>query len=110
MLVSYNGYGNDHFTKRVHREYDNYFKYKKSKWPTNDRRVFYGIVNEPKIFVIGSAAQGIIKSIKKITPRENIFATEINLSGIATMLFHILFFLIQIMDIELRGCSEDILI
>jgi len=78
MVVNYNGYSNDHFTKRVHREYDNYFKDKKSKWPTNDRRVFYGIVNEPKIFVIGSAAQGIIKSIKKITPRENIFAIEIN--------------------------------
>jgi len=46
--------------------------------PALDRRVLYGIKDDPKIFIIGSAAEGIIKTVKKLTPLENITPVEIN--------------------------------
>ncbi len=77
-LVAYNGYGNDHFTTRVPKDYAAHAKPRKKKWPTKDIRVLYGVVPEPKVFIMGSSAQGIVKTIRKITPKENITAVEIN--------------------------------
>ncbi|MDJ0765863.1 MAG: hypothetical protein QNJ97_22965 [Myxococcota bacterium] len=75
--VCYNGYGNDHFRGKVHKEYPHYKK-NKIEWPTADRRVFHGLTPEPKIFIIGSAARGITQTVKKITPVKNITAIEID--------------------------------
>ncbi|MEE9525350.1 MAG: MFS transporter [Candidatus Woesearchaeota archaeon] len=69
--VSYDGYSNDHFNLKSYKQ-DN------EEWPTRDIRILYGVVDDPKIFVIGSAAQGIIKPLKQITPPSLIDTIEIN--------------------------------
>ncbi|NOZ85976.1 MAG: hypothetical protein GXP49_06890 [Deltaproteobacteria bacterium] len=82
--VCYNGYGNDGFGPTRPPEY-NYFKKKGIRWPSADQRVLYGLTNEPRIFVIGAAARGVTKSIKKLTPLENITTTEIDPSIVKLM-------------------------
>jgi len=82
--VCYNGYGNDHFRATPHKEYP-YYKEKGIEWPSSDRRVFNGLVKEPKIFIIGSAARGITQTVKKLTPVDKITATEIDPSIIQIM-------------------------
>ncbi len=77
-LVAYHGMVNDHFTPNVARDYRSHYEPQKIEWPTKDCRVLYGIVPEPRVFVVGSAAQGIVKTLKKITPPENITPIEIN--------------------------------
>jgi len=69
--VSYHGYSNDHFNKKNYATNN-------PDWPLRDIRVLYGVVKNPKIFVMGSSAQGIIKPLKQITTPENITAIEIN--------------------------------
>lgn len=76
-IVSYEGYGNDSFTEYKSNLYD-YYNKKQIKYPTKDIRVMYGITEAPKIFVTGSAASGIMKSIIKLTPLENIHPVELN--------------------------------
>lgn len=76
--VSYSGYSNDHFNKKNYATGN-------PNWPLRDIRVLYGVVPSPKIFVMGSSAQGIIKPLKQITNPENITAIEIN-PGIVRMM------------------------
>jgi len=76
--VAYTGVINDHFTVNQAREYETFFKPRDITWPSDDIRVLYGLVDEPKICIIGAAAQGIIKTIKEITPLDNITPLEIN--------------------------------
>ena len=76
--VSYNGYSNDHFNEKTYATNN-------PDWPLRDIRVLYGVVPDPKIFVVGASAQGIIKPLKQITPPENITAIEIN-PGIIKMM------------------------
>jgi len=76
-LVIYDGHGNDHFTNAESYEYE-YYLNKHGKWTTSDVRVLYRIVDEPRVFIIGSSAQGIIKTLKRITPVENLIPVEIN--------------------------------
>ena len=47
-------------------------------FPSIDPRVVYGLVREPRVFVIGPASTGIIKTLRTITPVQNIQAVEIN--------------------------------
>ncbi|MDP7038327.1 MAG: hypothetical protein QGI45_04165 [Myxococcota bacterium] len=72
--VGYNGFRNDHFTRARVRDY----KKQKNRWRVQDRRFLYGVVPEPRVFVIGAAAQGILKSLRRVTPKEKIHSTEIN--------------------------------
>ncbi len=76
-LVCYNGYANDHFKPFQVKPYEHY-RAKGIEWPTGDARVFYGLVDAPRVFVIGSAARGVTKTLKKITPVSNIVPIEIN--------------------------------
>jgi hypothetical protein len=76
--VALNGYYSDRFSDRKSLEYENCYKPTKTKWPTKDLRVPYGIVKEPRVFIIGSSADGIIKPVKAITPLKNILPVEIN--------------------------------
>lgn len=75
-VVAYNGHANDHFTPRQPKDYDDF--YRDVPWPSNDRRVFYGLVSEPRVFIIGSAAEGIVKTIRRLTPLDRITAVEIH--------------------------------
>ncbi|MDP2741306.1 MAG: hypothetical protein Q8O66_01300, partial [bacterium] len=76
--VSFDGWSNDFFNDKIISGEDDYFKSKEKEWPTLDIRVLYGAVDTPSILVIGSAAQGAIKTFKKITPSEKITPIEIN--------------------------------
>jgi len=76
--VSYNGWPNDVFHKRMISTSDDYSKYKGEQWPTLDIRFLYGAIQKPKILIIGSSAQGAVKTLKRITPVENITTVEIN--------------------------------
>ena len=82
--VCYNGHGNDGFDTRQPHEYE-YYKKKGNKWPSADQRVFYGLKDEPQIFIIGAAARGVTKTVKKLTPLKNITATEIDPSIVQIM-------------------------
>lgn len=75
--VSYNGDPNDHFADNPSLTHD-YFEREGIDEPTDDVRVPYGVVDRPKVFVLGSSAQGIIKTIKEITPLDRITSAEIN--------------------------------
>ena len=75
--VIYDGYANDKFAHSRHRTYE-YYKKRKRRWPSKDIRVLYGLVPEPRVCIIGSAAEGIVKAVKRITPPENILPLEIN--------------------------------
>ncbi len=76
--VAYNGYGNDHFTEGKPRDYAERYQGKGVQWPTQDVRFMYGTVPEPRVMIVGSAAQGIIKSVRRITPLDRIHTVEIN--------------------------------
>ena len=76
--VAYNGYGNDHFTEGKPRDYARRYEGKGVRWPTQDVRFMYGTVPEPRVMIVGSAAQGIIKSVRRITPLDRIHTVEIN--------------------------------
>jgi len=75
-LVSFDGWPNDQFNRRAIS--GDYAQYQGKDWPALDLRFLYGVVNEPRVLVMGSSAQGIIKSLKRITPAENITPVEIN--------------------------------
>lgn len=75
--VNYNGDPNDHFTDNPSLTHD-YFEREGIDEPTDDVRVPYGAVAKPRVFVLGSSAQGIIKTIKEITPLDRITSAEIN--------------------------------
>jgi spermidine synthase len=77
LQIAYNGYGNDRIQPGVARQYAWYAK-QGIEWPTHDPRVFYGLVDKPRIFIVGAAARGITQTAKKITPASRITATEIN--------------------------------
>ena len=77
-FVTYDGFFNDNFTSAVVRDYQLYAAPDKVRFPVMDKRVFYGFVTEPAVFVVGPAAQGIIKTLRAITPVEKIDAVEIN--------------------------------
>ena len=47
----------------------------------------YGLVPEPSVFVIGSATTGILKTLREITPVEEIDAVEVN-PGVLQMMQH----------------------
>ncbi|MDD4467206.1 MAG: hypothetical protein PHQ08_02050 [Candidatus Pacebacteria bacterium] len=83
--VSYEGWPNDIFHKKILSTKDDYSSNKNKEWPTLDIRFLYGIKEEPEILIIGSAAQGIIPTIRKITPLEKITSVEINPSIIKIM-------------------------
>lgn len=85
FVVAWNGFDNDHFNDRDKGDYDTYFGPRDIEWPHQDIRILYGVVDEPKVFIIGSAAQGITKSVKTMTPLRNIYAVEINPSIIEIM-------------------------
>ena len=57
------------------------------RFPARDPRVAYGLVPEPRVFVIGSAAVGILKTLRMITPPEHIDAVEVN-PGVLRMMQH----------------------
>ena len=76
--VAYNGYGNDHFTEGTPRDYERRYAGKGVRWPSRDVRFMYGTVAEPRVMIVGSAAQGIIKSVRRITPLDHIDTVEIN--------------------------------
>lgn len=78
--IHINGFSTDRFKRNKEKNYSDYYKPKGIKWPTSDVRILYGIVNEPKVFIFGPSVEGAVKSIKKITPLENITAVEINSS------------------------------
>ena len=77
LAVCYNGYANDHINPSVHKEYSQLIKIGLEKYVA-DKRVLWGVVDQPKIFIVGSAARGITQTAKKITPANRITATEIN--------------------------------
>jgi hypothetical protein len=72
-IVAWDGHANDHFNARVTRDYT-----PEIKWPLADRRIFYNIVEKPKVFIVGASAKGIVKETRRITPLQNIYAVEIN--------------------------------
>ncbi|MBN1793434.1 MAG: hypothetical protein JW844_00545 [Candidatus Omnitrophica bacterium] len=76
--VSFNGFGSDHFTNVPSPTYEDYYRPRHIRWPSRDVRLLYGIVEEPRIFIVGSSACGILKSAKRITPLSNITACEMN--------------------------------
>jgi len=76
--VAYNGFGNDHFTLSAPRDYERRYRGKGVRWPSRDVRFMYGTVAEPRVMIVGSAAQGIIKSVRRITPLDRIDSVEIN--------------------------------
>ncbi len=75
-VTSMQGYPNDHFKPKRHKDYAFYQK-RGIDWPSRDPRVFYGLKKEPKIYIVGSSARGIIETVKKITKPEKIFPVEI---------------------------------
>ena len=75
-LTCYDGHPNDHFKPIKELEYD-HFKKNNVRFPSEDLRVLNGVVQEPRIFIIGSAARGITNLVKKITPADRIFPVEI---------------------------------
>lgn len=75
--ICYNGYGNDHIHPKVHRTHA-YYREHGIEWPSGDSRVPYGLAEEPRFYIIGSAARGITETVKKLTPTENITPLEIN--------------------------------
>lgn len=75
-FVAYNGFHNDNFGPRVERTFE-HFQRRGIRWPIRDNRVLYGLQPEPRFFIIGSAADGILKSVKSVTRSPRISAVEI---------------------------------
>ncbi len=85
--VTYNGFFNDNFYNTPVYDYAKYAQPHQLPFPEPDRRVVCGLVPEPKVFVVGAAADGILKTLRAITPLENIDANEIN-PGILQLMQH----------------------
>lgn len=86
-FVTYDGFFDDNFYDTPVEDYLEYAKPHKLRFPQSDRRVVYGLVSEPSVFVIGAAADGILKTLREITPLDHIDAVEIN-PGIVQMMEH----------------------
>ncbi|MCU0958959.1 MAG: hypothetical protein MUF48_02540 [Pirellulaceae bacterium] len=84
--VTYDGFFNDNFKSRVPLDYARYAGPTGVRFPSVDRRLVYGLVAEPRVFVIGPATTGILKSLRAITPLERIEAVEINPGVLRMML------------------------
>ena len=87
VFVTYDGFFNDNFYDDKPRDYVDFAKPYKIRFPAVDRRVVYGLVSQPRVFVIGPAATGILKTLRQITPVEHIEAVEIN-PGILQIMLH----------------------
>ncbi len=85
--VTYDGFFNDNFFDNPPLDYLEYAKPHQLRFPSADRRVVYGLVPEPRVFVIGAAADGILKTLREITPLDHIDAVEVN-PGILQMMQH----------------------
>ena len=86
VFVTYDGFFNDNFSNNVIRDYAQYTKPHDIRLPSADRRVVYGLVPEPSVFVIGPATSGILTTLREITPVENIEAVEVNSGVLQIML------------------------
>ncbi len=86
-FVTYDGFFNDNFFDNPPRDYLKYVKPHQLHFPSSDRRVVYGLVPEPQVFVVGAAADGILKTLRMITPLDHIDAVEVN-PGILQMMQH----------------------
>ncbi len=87
VFVTYDGFFNDNFYDTRPRDYLEFAKPHKLRFPSTDRRVVYGLVPEPRAFVIGPAATGILKTLRECTPVDRIEAVEIN-PGILQIMLH----------------------
>jgi hypothetical protein len=87
VFVTYDGFFNDNFSDYVIRDYAQYTKPHDIRLPSADRRVVYGLVPEPSVFVIGPATSGILTTLREITPVENIEAVEVN-PGVLRIMLH----------------------
>ncbi len=87
VFVCYDGFFNDNFFDTQPRDYLEFAKPHKLRFPSADRRVAYGLVSEPSVFVIGPAATGILKTLREFTPVDRIDAVEIN-PGILQMMLY----------------------
>ena len=76
--VTYDGFFNDNFRPDKAQDYLEYARPHDVQFPTGDRRVVYGLVREPRVFVIGPATPGILKPLRMITPLDHIEAVEVN--------------------------------
>ncbi len=87
VFVTYDGFFNDNFRDIPPRDYLDFARPHELRFPSTDPRVVYGLVKEPRTFVIGPAATGILKTLREITPADHIEAVEIN-PGILQMMLH----------------------
>jgi hypothetical protein len=87
IFVTYDGFFNDSFTDYKAHDYAQYAGPHNIRLPAADFRVVYGLVPAPRAFVIGPATTGIVKTLREITPLENIDAVEIN-PGVLQMMQH----------------------
>ena len=87
FYVTYDGFFSDNFTGLPTYDYLDYAKPHEIDFPTQDRRVLYGLVPEPTVFVIGPAADGIIKTLRTITPPDHVDSVEVN-PGVLQMMQH----------------------
>ena len=77
LITVYNGYSNDTIWRTEGLLYKD-LEERGLRWTTTDIRVLYGLVSRPRICIIGSAAEGIVKTVKELTPLDYIFPIEIN--------------------------------
>ena len=87
IFVTYDAFFNDNFVSDRVLNYREYAQPHDVRFPAGDRRVVYGLVPEPRVFIIGPAADGIIKTLRMITPVDHIDAVEIN-PGVLQMMQH----------------------
>lgn len=66
FYVSYSGYPNDHINTRLPASY------------RHDIRLPPLLTRDPRIFIIGTSAQGIVKTAKHLTPIDRIHGVEVN--------------------------------
>jgi hypothetical protein len=86
VFVTYDGFFNDNFTSQAPRDYAQFAGPAEIRFPSVDRRVVYGLVPTPQVFVIGPATTGILKTLRAITPVEHMEAVEINPGVLQIML------------------------
>ena len=65
-IVAFGGYINDHFDRSGAKAFK------------NDIRIISTLVDQPKIFIVGTSAQGIVKVALAMTNKKNIYGAEIN--------------------------------
>ncbi len=78
VFVTYDGFFNDNFTQFPAYDYEFYAGPQEVEFPSLDRRVVYGPVPTPSVFIIGPACDGILKTLRMITPVDRIDAVEIH--------------------------------